>query len=769
MEQCRGEIGPNKEVCDCKDNDCDGATDESNPDALCADGQRCAGCRCVEFCKQTAEFTAGCPPGLAPDFQPNGECLCIVDTCDHVGCPKSSIMNDDGTPSCAPNSSRVAACVCRAGTCVASCSGVTCQSGDVCDPRNGRCVEDNCRGLGCASQELCDPGSGRCVKDACASADCQPEQVCRAGQCETSCAAVSCSGGQRCSAGSCDADPCANLSCGNGQVCDPARAQCVTDVCAALQCKAGQSCSPSSGNCEADRCWNVKCPKTQTCVDGECRVGGGDTSPRTSPDKLAGPSRLIATGGGGCACSVPGQSITGMGGTSGGSSLPARAAWLLLAVLGICRWRRRSQRGSIGVLPLLVLLGSVCATFALGGCRVSPICINCSDSGSVLGTGQTSDLDAAFDNPDAAANPAFDSGQNTDEPPSTADAGAPSGMKCVPTGPELCNNKDDDCDFKVDEDVVPTSNNCNQVGVCAGAVPVCMNGSFACRYGEKFESTEQSCDGLDNDCNGRVDESFAMLGNSCDVGVGACKTTGVWRCNASGKGLSCDAKPAPGVDEVCNGKDDDCDGMIDEPKSRPGTNPSYVKDDVVKVRDGLWIYKYEASRVDAEASKQGIIDVRTCSRAGVLPWTNVTYTEALAACKSVDMTLCNLDDWVFACESGDTKCGWSSADSCSSYKDGVCNGHSTSSQSGDADSDALQVTGSKSDCHANVGDGRVFDLSGNAKEWTTGGQSPDTNPLRGGSYNNSAEGLRCDFDFALGAKDLRLPNIGFRCCSNVEP
>jgi hypothetical protein len=281
---------------------------------------------------------------------------------------------------------------------------------------------------------------------------------------------------------------------------------------------------------------------------------------------------------------------------------------------------------------------------------------------------------------------------------------------------------------------------------------------------------ETLCDGLDNDCDGKVDESFPMLGMPCDVGTGACKSTGTFRCSSSSNGMSCDATPAMPSDEVCNGKDDDCDGMVDEPKGTPGSNPSYVKDALVQVRSDLWIYQYEASRVDADDKTPGIVTTRTCSRAGVLPWTNVTYTEAMDACQSVNMTLCSLDDWMFACQSGSSKdCKWA-VPSCSDYDNGTCNGHNPDAQPGDPDNDMLKATGSASGCYADFGDaGHVFDMSGNAKEWSTGPNSPSTNPLRGGSYNNDAESLSCTFDFTLGQADLRLPNIGFRCCTNTAP
>ena len=763
-DQCKGQIGPGKEVCDCKDNDCDGSSDEENPDKLCPSGQRCAGCRCVQFCERTVEFSVSCPPGLAADIQANGECLCIEDKCDAVACPKSTLTSDDNEVLCAPNNARVSPCICKAGMCLSNCAGVVCKSGEVCDSkRGGRCVDESCRGLGCASGELCDPGSGRCMKDECANAKCPSDQVCRGGQCEASCANVTCTGGQVCKGGSCQAEPCSSVSCSGAQVCEPNLGECVANKCAAVQCKSGQLCSLSTGQCESQPCWNVKCPNGQACEAGQC-FKKNPTSAKEPTDPNAEASRLIATGGGGCACSVPG------GGPQGGVGGDL-AAGLGLALLALWRARRRVLPALRALQVLAPWVGCV-ALAALGGCRVSPICIDCADAASNVIT-DSGDSAPELDAGGAAADGGGDKGDAGMDGGKDGGDSMPmeAGVKCTPTGAESCNNKDDDCDLRVDEDVLPTENKCTQVGVCANAAPVCVNGSWTCRYSAStYESDESLCDGQDNDCNGKVDESFPTLGTSCEAGVGACKALGKLRCNNTGKGLVCDAVPLAPGEEVCNGKDDDCDGMADEPKNTPGTNPSYVKDDVVKVKNDRWMYKYEASRVDAEAAKQGIINSRTCSRAGVLPWTNVTYTEADAACKSVNMTLCELDDWIDACTGPLGTCTWSTAGSCTTYTPGTCNGHDVNTQAGQAESDVLKATGGSADCYADFGSaGRVFDLSGNAKEWTVGGNSPTANPVRGGSYNNGPEGLRCDFDFTLAAADVRLPNVGFRCCSNSEP
>jgi hypothetical protein len=75
------------------------------------------------------------------------------------------------------------------------------------------------------------------------------------------------------------------------------------------------------------------------------------------------------------------------------------------------------------------------------------------------------------------------------------------------------------------------------------------------------------CNGLDDDCDGQVDEDFPSLGQACDDGqIGLCRGTGTYQCRPDGTGVQC-AITNPGqvpTDEVCNGIDDNCNGQIDE-------------------------------------------------------------------------------------------------------------------------------------------------------------------------------------------------------------
>ncbi len=75
----------------------------------------------------------------------------------------------------------------------------------------------------------------------------------------------------------------------------------------------------------------------------------------------------------------------------------------------------------------------------------------------------------------------------------------------------------------------------------------------------------EECNGVDDDCDGDVDEDFPDLGDSCDNGeTGECLEYGVMVCRSDGTGTECDAPAGTPTTEVCDGADNDCDGLIDE-------------------------------------------------------------------------------------------------------------------------------------------------------------------------------------------------------------
>jgi hypothetical protein len=210
----------------------------------------------------------------------------------------------------------------------------------------------------------------------------------------------------------------------------------------------------------------------------------------------------------------------------------------------------------------------VVAVGGLGGCYVDPgACEVDSDCfrGEVCeqtASGQTGQCVSAMGAADASSS----DGQTTDEVGGDTDTDAGG---CDETDDERCNGVDDDCDGEVDEGV---RRECpKQKGVCQQASLACREGEFAgtCagEYGMNYEAEESSCDGLDNDCDGETDE-----GCSCDPGEtqecgeqrpGIC-TLGEQTCRDDGTWGTCNGQTMPKQEVCSDGKDNDCDGNVDE-------------------------------------------------------------------------------------------------------------------------------------------------------------------------------------------------------------
>jgi hypothetical protein len=138
--------------------------------------------------------------------------------------------------------------------------------------------------------------------------------------------------------------------------------------------------------------------------------------------------------------------------------------------------------------------------------------------------------------------------------------------QCVGTvlpAPEICDGKDNDCDGQVDEDIIVACGG-SMVAPCKMGVRYCVEGELGPCQGA-IEPQPESCDGVDNNCDGQTDENHVC---ECDDGdtracpaIGGC-SGGVQRCD-NGLFGECQGAATP-QPEICNGVDDDCDGQADE-------------------------------------------------------------------------------------------------------------------------------------------------------------------------------------------------------------
>ena len=179
---------------------------------------------------------------------------------------------------------------------------------------------------------------------------------------------------------------------------------------------------------------------------------------------------------------------------------------------------------------------------------------------------------------------------------------------------EVCNGRDDNCNGQIDEGVsntcrgTPVNPNPNDMNDpdnlrgaaalhCAVEVDNCVDDNCNGQIDEGFPQNAcgtggvtcpvppEICDGIDNNCNGIVDDNFDV-GGACNNGLtGSCRRIGVWACAPNGT-RTCNLGNSPIAPDICNGIDDDCDGIIDNGLGHGSKDRGRLRDSGAGLRQG---------------------------------------------------------------------------------------------------------------------------------------------------------------------------------------
>ena len=432
--------------------------------------------------------------------------------------------------------------------------------------------------------------SGTSTGPQCGDSVCDPDESC--GTCESDCGACcgngTCDDGETCSscASDCSCSSCGNQECDNGETCSSCAGDCGA-CCGNGTCGLDESCSTCAADCGAcTTCGNGVCDPNEACDscaqdcgacelcgDGQCTASEScDTCPSDCSTNCCTPQSAIPPPPASTTSTATCAELTGCGGAIEGrwgiTDTCASPRFLLPRVYAACNSAQVTVTNAI--VNGSVAFGGGNAKFDLGGYVEATVVLpnNCSFCACDVKEQQMEGPGYSVScSPVCSGGSCFCTVRRSIDvetvQPYSVDAGTlttadgdtyafcrnGTGLELAERvfgtqyvrhtlepaadSPEVCDGFDDDFDGTPDDGQLDCAAECERpIGVCAQGYSAACGGlaGWQCTYtSPQWESTEASCDGLDNDCDGQADENVSttqLADNQNGVCSGAVKTCG---------------------------------------------------------------------------------------------------------------------------------------------------------------------------------------------------------------------------------------------------